>query len=642
MERDRVYKDGQGNITRSIELARRQVELVPEHPTYLHDFGTMYMMRSEVDPEGAWPMAVKYLREAQTAAIRRASPVLRCAVEGRIGEVVEEGKLTLSEVELMGGDAVMFHRPSCTLTMVSAHLYLNLAQNLPFADPVHGTAAPAMEKRPRVYKGKVFVTVGYRSTMFYHFLLESLARLVAMQEDIRATTHPQILLPWAPFVDELTDIVLRGLGIENARKVYYPTEGSRQARVRLSEVLTYSWPAVADPSYGLPLHCITPSHLLQELRGAMVRGAGGVNGEASEVPLVLWIVRKASRDESRILKNERQLVAALRKMGGIDVREFDGAEAGAKEAVALFSRAAVVVGVHGAGLSNILFCKEGAAVVELGFANPLVWHYMYIAEALGLRYERVLLDGAGQDERAMGKKKVSVNVEAAFMMKCEVSMSFLDAAGGQTLLWLLVVFHCELLVLLSAGFVIMVLADLGKQISGALRKLGKATVIDEAVLDECLKEISTALLQADVNVRYVAELRKNIKRTVDLEELAAPGSNKQRVIQKAVVNQLVEMLSPDKEPYKPKKGQPNVIMFVGLQGSGKTTSCTKYAHYYQRKGWRVALVCADTFRAGAFDQLKQNATKVKIPFYGSYIESDPVKIAKEGVDLFKKDKYEII
>ncbi|KAF4712786.1 hypothetical protein FOZ62_007435, partial [Perkinsus olseni] len=191
MERDRVYKDGQGNITRSIELARRQVELVPEHPTYLHHLGTMYMMLSEVDPDGAWPMAVKYLREAQIAAIRRAGPVLRCAVEARIGEVVEEGKLTLSEVELMGGDAVMFHRPSCTLTMVSAHLYLNLAQNLPFADPVHGTAAPAMEKRPRVYEGKVFVTVGYRSTMFYHFLLESLPRLVALQEDIRATARPQ-------------------------------------------------------------------------------------------------------------------------------------------------------------------------------------------------------------------------------------------------------------------------------------------------------------------------------------------------------------------------------------------------------------------------------------------------------------------
>ena len=53
-------------------------------------------------------------------------------------------------------------------------------------------------------------------------------------------------------------------------------------------------------------------------------------------------------------------------------------------------------------------------------------------------------------------------------------------------------------------------------------------------------------------------------------------------------------------------------------GSGKTTTCTKYAYYHQKKGWKPALVCADTFRAGAFDQLKQNATKAKIPFYGRY------------------------
>ena len=47
------------------------------------------------------------------------------------------------------------------------------------------------------------------------------------------------------------------------------------------------------------------------------------------------------------------------------------------------------------------------------------------------------------------------------------------------------------------------------------------------------------------------------------------------------------------------------------------------------------MVCADTFRAGAFDQLKQNATKAKIPFYGSYVEADPVKVASEGVEKFK-------
>jgi len=83
-------------------------------------------------------------------------------------------------------------------------------------------------------------------------------------------------------------------------------------------------------------------------------------------------------------------------------------------------------------------------------------------------------------------------------------------------------------------------------------------------------------------------------------------------------------------------------MFVGLQGSGKTTTCSKVAYYYKKKGWRVAMVCADTFRAGAFDQLKQNAAKIRVPFYGSYIETDPVTIAEEGVGEFKQEGMEII
>ena len=79
-----------------------------------------------------------------------------------------------------------------------------------------------------------------------------------------------------------------------------------------------------------------------------------------------------------------------------------------------------------------------------------------------------------------------------------------------------------------------------------------------------------------------------------------------------------------------KKGKPTVVMFVGLQGCGKTTTCTKYAYWHKKKGWKPALVCADTFRAGAFDQLKQNATKAQIPFYGSYSAADPAIIAPQG------------
>lgn len=64
------------------------------------------------------------------------------------------------------------------------------------------------------------------------------------------------------------------------------------------------------------------------------------------------------------------------------------------------------------------------------------------------------------------------------------------------------------------------------------------------------------------------------------------------------------MLEVERKPFDPKRGKTSVVMFVGLQGSGKTTTCTKYAYYYARQNYWVALVCADTFWAGAFDQLK--------------------------------------
>jgi signal recognition particle subunit SRP54 len=187
----------------------------------------------------------------------------------------------------------------------------------------------------------------------------------------------------------------------------------------------------------------------------------------------------------------------------------------------------------------------------------------------------------------------------------------------------------------------MVLEALGSKITGALRKMTNSTVIDEETLQACLKEISHALLEADVNIRKVAELRKNVTKRVNIEELAA-GVNKRKLIQKAVFDELCAMLDPGTRPAPLKRGKPNVVMFVGLQGNGKTTSCVKYAHYHRRKNWKTCLVCADTFRAGAFDQLKQNATKAKIPFYGSYTETDPVKIAIDGVERFKHEGYELI
>lgn len=197
----------------------------------------------------------------------------------------------------------------------------------------------------------------------------------------------------------------------------------------------------------------------------------------------------------------------------------------------------------------------------------------------------------------------------------------------------------------------MVLGELGSALTNAIRKLGEHTVVDEEVMDACLKEVTKALLQADVNVQYVVQMKKNIVKAVNINELAA-GLNARKLLEKAVFNELCRMLEgapkalgegvTTRKNYVPQKGKTNVVMFVGLQGCGKTTTCTKYAYYYQKKGFKPALVCADTFRAGAFDQLKQNATKARIPFYGSYTETDPAKIAADGVKRFTEEKNDLI
>ena len=122
----------------------------------------------------------------------------------------------------------------------------------------------------------------------------------------------------------------------------------------------------------------------------------------------------------------------------------------------------------------------------------------------------------------------------------------------------------------------MVLADLGRKINKALLELNKATVIDEDVLNSMLKEVCAALLEADVNIRLVKQLRENVRGVIDFDDMAQ-GLNKRRMIQKAVFQELVKLIDPKVKPYQPKKGKPNVIMFVGLQGSGKTTTCTKLA-----------------------------------------------------------------
>ncbi|MES1909785.1 MAG: hypothetical protein MHM6MM_002491 [Cercozoa sp. M6MM] len=191
----------------------------------------------------------------------------------------------------------------------------------------------------------------------------------------------------------------------------------------------------------------------------------------------------------------------------------------------------------------------------------------------------------------------------------------------------------------------MVLADLGKKLQGALRSLSSAEEVDDDALKHVMRSVCAALLQADVNAQLVKQLRDNVMRRLSDQSIEA-SANRKRLITQAVADELVTLLDggdKERQPWKPKRGEANVVMFVGLQGAGKTTSVTKLAyHFKQQKGLRTAIVCADTYRAGAFDQLRQNATKARVPFFGSYDESDPVKVASQGVEQFRREGFEVI
>jgi hypothetical protein len=146
----------------------------------------------------------------------------------------------------------------------------------------------------------------------------------------------------------------------------------------------------------------------------------------------------------------------------------------------------------------------------------------------------------------------------------------------------------------------MVLAELGGKLRDSLRKLHSASGhVTEKQLNQLLSEIARALIESDVNVKMVMELRENVKTKVQgiLEEDEGDAtedrpSNVSKTVQRAVVDELVNLLSPSKKPYTMKRGKPNVVLFVGLQGAGKTTSIAKFANYYNKKGFKTAMVCA--------------------------------------------------
>jgi signal recognition particle subunit SRP54 len=183
----------------------------------------------------------------------------------------------------------------------------------------------------------------------------------------------------------------------------------------------------------------------------------------------------------------------------------------------------------------------------------------------------------------------------------------------------------------------MSLERLGSSLYDALKKVFRASVVDEATVKELVRDIQRALLQADVNVQLVLDISKRIEERA-LKEKVPPGISRREHVIKVVYEELTRFLGDKQVPLKVEPGKRKLVMLVGIQGSGKTTAAAKLARYFQKRGLKPALICGDTFRPGAYAQLQQLASRINVPLHGDVKAKDPIKVVNEGLkQLSDKD-----
>lgn len=185
----------------------------------------------------------------------------------------------------------------------------------------------------------------------------------------------------------------------------------------------------------------------------------------------------------------------------------------------------------------------------------------------------------------------------------------------------------------------LALEKLGSSLYNSLKKLLRASAVDEDAVRELIRDLQRALLMADVNVKLVLDLSKRVEERALKEEIP-PGISRREHVIKVVYEELTRFLGERQVPLRIDPKRRNVFMLVGIQGSGKTTTAAKLARYLQKRGYRTALICADTYRPGAYAQLRQLADQINVPVYGDEDESDPVRIALDGLRRF--ENYDVV
>jgi signal recognition particle subunit SRP54 len=183
--------------------------------------------------------------------------------------------------------------------------------------------------------------------------------------------------------------------------------------------------------------------------------------------------------------------------------------------------------------------------------------------------------------------------------------------------------------------------QLSEKLEGVFARLRGRGVLTEADIKDGLREVRRVLLEADVNFQLTREFLEHVEqRALDVARLRSVSPAQQLV--KIVYDELTAMLGRQREGLKLSSVPPTVVMLVGLQGSGKTTTAAKLALKLQKESRQTRLVACDVYRPAAIDQLETLGQQLGVPVYAERDTTDVLAIARHGLDQARRARDRVV
>ena len=508
VERDKVYREGKGDLHLSKLLIQKQIDIF-DAPRMRYDLGTVQLMLSEINAtewqEGVWNFergqhialrsAVAFDRAL--AAAEKRQKKAKCPRSYRVFSVEELAGMSVGasvqqihilkrlvrsaendakypayeqifqrahsdvrpedpadgfiamirDASLSGPNGVITRKGKCRLDVIgtSSWPYLALHGDFWLSETWRSNStllvydqslsrryqppSPGSIKRGRTVIRKAATIVDFATTNFYHFLLVALPKLLALKDFI-ASEQLKIIVPMDKsrlrFIERLVSLVI-GKPVDDLELVRYDNsaDSAPGERFYIKELYFAEARRVVFKAGQQSTHCLMnpvflrpagfyfqdnlPSHVKHFEINPIEDGID--LSHPVDAPnagqYVIYASRSGEKSRRLSVSLETRLLTNISKVS--KVVEFHGSSLIMEKAIVLFSGASVVMGVHGAALSNILFCKPKTLVVELGFETPISMHFEHAAKALGLRYAKFVLNGT--NEHAMTTETVVLEKE---------------------------------------------------------------------------------------------------------------------------------------------------------------------------------------------------------------------------------------